>query len=230
MARSNSTSATASEPFDTETGPTHSVALVLVPQVHAHRPGHARHSSGLHLARQQFVLHHLGEHRVDRTAHVRPGHHETAGARRPARRSRCCRAGPNSRSARTTSRSGLSVRERRPGGRFPGPTQVIGGGVRRELRPAGQRPLPDTEGAFCVPVACQRVFVISRLFVLSFPHPGRPVVPSSRAAVYVWLVRSARRRVTAMRGTSEDDRSARTGPGSVSIMAHGRQPEAERLV
>ncbi len=39
-------------------------------------PGHAGHASGLHLARQQFVLHHVGERRVDRAAHIRGGHHE----------------------------------------------------------------------------------------------------------------------------------------------------------
>jgi hypothetical protein len=77
------------------------------------------------------------------------------------------------------------------------------------------KPGPSRYGRGLLCAACQRVFVISRLFVLSFPHS---VVPSSRAAVYVRLVRSARRRVTAMRGTSEDDRSAKTGPGPVSIM------------
>ena len=58
--------------------PRPAVALVveLEPQVHAQRPGHAGHASGLHLARQQFVLHHVGERRVDRAAHVRGGHHE----------------------------------------------------------------------------------------------------------------------------------------------------------
>jgi hypothetical protein len=56
-----------------ELEPRLAVALVveLEPQVHAQWPGRAGHAGGLHLARQQFVLHHLGERRVDRTAHIR---------------------------------------------------------------------------------------------------------------------------------------------------------------